>query len=187
MIEDTVVYSQQTSHHSPWTVRQRIKMLAWEYVWLILCSWTPKPLNFWRIFWLKVFGAKMVGKPFVHQRARIQIPWNLYMYNKSCLGDRANAYSLGKIVIKEYAVIAQEAYICTGTHAFELSSSNLITKTIIIEKRAFVGARVFILPGVTIGEGSVIGAGSLVTKDIPSWKICAGSPCKVLKDRTMVD
>lgn len=41
--------------------------------------------------------------------------------------------------------------------------------------------RVFVLPGVTIGDGSVIGANSLVTADIPSNSLAAGSPAKILK------
>jgi putative colanic acid biosynthesis acetyltransferase WcaF len=36
---------------------------------------------------------------------------------------------------------------------------------------------------VTIGEGAVIGARSLVTKSMPAWTVCAGSPCKPLKKR----
>ena len=37
------------------------------------------------------------------------------------------------------------------------------------------------MPGVTIGDNVVIGAGSVVTKDIPSNVIAAGTPCKILK------
>lgn len=42
------------------------------------------------------------------------------------------------------------------------------------------GTNVMILKGVTIGDNCFIGANSLVTKDIPSNSIAAGSPCKVL-------
>lgn len=46
-----------------------------------------------------------------------------------------------------------------------------------------VGAGSIILPGVTIGDGCSIGAGSLVTKDLPEWSICYGSPCKPRKSK----
>ncbi len=175
---DTLVHNQETITDSPWTVSQRIKMVMWEYVWMLLCSWTPKPANPWRIFWLKVFGANMYGQPFVHQRARIQIPWNLTMHHCACLGDRANAYTLGKIEIQEYSIIAQEAYLCTGTHAFNEPAKNLITTPIKIGSHVFVGARAFVMPGVTIGDNAIIGACSVVTRNVASNQSVKGNPAR---------
>ncbi|MFN8358268.1 MAG: putative colanic acid biosynthesis acetyltransferase [Spirosomataceae bacterium] len=180
-------YFQNSPYNSPWSIKKRIVLLLWEYTWLFLCSWTPKPANKWRLFWLKLFGANIHGTPFVHQRARIQIPWNLTLYDRACLGDRTNAYSLGKIEIHEHATVAQEAYLCTGTHAFDKPSMNLITKPIVVESYAFIGARTFVMCGVTIGEGAVIGACSLVTKDMPHWTVCAGNPCKPIKKRILTN
>jgi len=179
----STIYSQETPQDSPWTIRQRIKMLFWEYTWSLLCSWTPKPANNWRLFWLKIFGAKLHGKPFVHQRARIQIPWNLVMHHKACIGDRANIYSLGEIVIGANAVVAQEAYICTGTHAFDTKSMNLITKTIHIGDNVFVGSRAFVMPGVTLGDNAIVAAMSVVTKDVESWAVVGGNPARFIKKR----
>lgn len=175
------VHSQASAYDSPWTKRQRLKMLLWEYVWLLLCSWTPKPANRWRIFWLKIFGAKIYGLPFVHQRARIQIPWNLILHHRAALGDRANAYSLGLIDIHEYATVAQEAYLCTGTHAFDKPAQNLITAPIVIKSHVFVGARAFIMPGVVVGEHAIVGACSVVTKNVPAHSIVAGNPALIIQ------
>jgi putative colanic acid biosynthesis acetyltransferase WcaF len=180
---DKKIFPQKSPYESPWSISQRIKMQIWEYTWILLCSWTPKPANLWRLFILKIFGAKLYGRPFVHQRARIQIPWNLTMYHKSCIGDRANVYTLGKIEILEHAVIAQEAYICTGTHAFDKTAMNLITIPITIGKHAFVGARAFIMPGITVGDYAVIGANSLVSMDVEPWTVVGGNPAKFIKNR----
>jgi putative colanic acid biosynthesis acetyltransferase WcaF len=158
-------------------------MLIWEYCWVLLCSWTPKPANVWRVFILKLFGAKIYGKPFVHQRAKIQIPWNLTMHHKSCIGDRTNIYTLGKIEIFEYATIAQEVYVCTGTHAFDKEKMNLITIPIKIGAYAFIGARAFILPGITIGDYAVVAAMSVITKDVEPWTVVGGNPAKFIKKR----
>ena len=170
--------NQMTPYKSPWSLLQRMRMLLWEFTWTFLCQWTPKPLNFWRLFWLRTFGAKLEGTPFVHQRARIQIPWNLTMHDRACLGDRANAYSLGEIEIHEHATVAQEVYLCTGTHKFDDPTLPLLTAKITIETKAFIGARAFILPGVSIGARSIVGAGSLVTKDVPADSVVAGNPAK---------
>ncbi|MDQ6812788.1 MAG: putative colanic acid biosynthesis acetyltransferase [Bacteroidota bacterium] len=173
-----VVHTQKSAYHSPWNRSQQIKMVLWEYIWLFFCSWTPKPANAWRLFWLKIFGAKILGHPFVHQRARIQIPWNLTLHNRAALGDRANAYSLGSIEILEHATVAQEAYLCTGTHAFDQPEMNLITAPIVIGAHAFIGARAFILPGITIGNNSIVGACSVVTKNVEANTVVKGNPAR---------
>lgn len=178
-------YAQNSQFDSPWTLSQRIKMMVWEYVWLFFCIWTPKPANSWRLFWLKLFGCKIYGKPFVHQRARIQIPWNLILHNRACLGDRANAYTLGVVEILENATVGQEVYLCTGTHAFNKPSMNLITAKITIGQNVFIGARAFIMPGLTIGNNAIIGAGSLVTKNVEANSVMAGNPAKFIKFRTI--
>jgi putative colanic acid biosynthesis acetyltransferase WcaF len=184
MPQEQIVNPQQTSaYDSPWSGSHRVLRVLWEFCWFIFCAWTPKPLNEWRLFWLRVFDAKIDGKPFVHQRARIAVPWNLTLHDRACLGDRANAYSLAEIEIGARATVAQEAYLDTGSHDFDREGLPLVTAKITIGEDAFIGARAFVLPGVTIGARSVIGACSVVTHDVPENVIAAGNPCKVLRNR----
>jgi putative colanic acid biosynthesis acetyltransferase WcaF len=151
-------------------------MAMWVLVWQLLCAWTPKPLNLWRLFWLRVFGAKIFGTPFVHQRARIQVPWNLVMRNRACLGDGSCAYSLGEIEIMEDATVAQEVYLCTGTHQFDDPRRPLQTAKITVGRSAFIGARAFVMPGVSIGEDAIVAACSVVTRDVSNRTVVAGNP-----------
>jgi len=181
--EQIVNPKQRSAYDSPWSGSHRLLRALWEFCWFIFCGWTPKPLNAWRLFWLRVFDAKVDGAPFVHQRARIAVPWNLTLHDRACLGDRANAYSLGEIEIGARATIAQEAYLSTGSHDFEQSGMPLVAAKITIGEDAFVGARAFVLPGVTIGARSIIGACSVVTGDVPENVIAAGNPCRVLRPR----
>ena len=132
---------------------------------------------------LKIFGANISGMPFIHSTAKIQIPWNLTMQHRACLGEYTNAYSLGKIEILEGATVAQETYLCTGSHDFEDSSMQLITKPIKIHRNAFIGVRAMVLPGVTIGENVIIGAQAVVTKDIHSNEVFVGNPAKKIRNR----
>ncbi|MEO7166292.1 MAG: DapH/DapD/GlmU-related protein [Spartobacteria bacterium] len=174
---------QASQFDSPWPSSERVLRVLWEFCWCIFCVWTPKPANPWRLFWLGVFDAKIHGTPFVHQRARIAIPWNLTLHDRACLGDRANAYSLGEIEIGARAVVAQEAYLSTGSHDFSTPALPLVVAKITIGEDAFVGARAFVLPGVTIGARAIVGAGSVVTKDVPEGVIAGGNPCRVLRPR----
>jgi len=105
------------------------------------------------------------------------------MQHRACLGEYTNAYSLGKIEILEGATVAQETYLCTGSHDFEDSSMQLITKPIKIHRNAFIGVRAMVLPGVTIGENVIIGAQAVVTKDIHSNEVFVGNPAKKIRNR----
>jgi putative colanic acid biosynthesis acetyltransferase WcaF len=176
-------HRQATAYASPWNRSEQIRMLVWEWCWIVFCVWTPKPLNRWRLFWLRLFGARLEGRPFVHQRARIQIPWNLIMGDRACLGDRANAYSLGPIEIGARATVAQEVYLCAGTHDFNDPTLPLQTAPVRVGEDAFVGARALVLPGVSIGARAIVGAGSVVSRDVPANVVVAGNPCRVLRPR----
>lgn len=50
-----------------------------------------------------------------------------------------------------------------------------------IGDNVWAGANVVITSGVTIGERTVIGANSVVTTDLPSFAIAAGSPARVIR------
>jgi acetyltransferase-like isoleucine patch superfamily enzyme len=71
----------------------------------------------------------------------------------------------------------------TGLSVFGSKYRNTKNEDVIIGRHALIGAGSIILPGVTIGDGCSVGAGSVVTKDLPEWTICYGSPCKPHRDK----
>ncbi len=178
---------QRTPYDSPWTVKDRLKRLLWELCWALLCRPTPKPFNRWRLLVLKAFGARVEGLPFVHQRVRVEIPGNLILKDRACLGDRAVAYSLGVVEVGEGATVAQEAYLCAGSHDFEDSAMPLRTKPVKVEAGAFVGARAFVLPGVTVGRGAVVGACAVVTRNVEEGEVVAGNPARPISRKAKTE
>jgi galactoside O-acetyltransferase len=55
---------------------------------------------------------------------------------------------------------------------------------VVMKRHVIVGSGSTLLPGVLIGEGAAIGAMSLVIRDVSPWTICAGIPCRVIKERS---
>lgn len=178
MSKQPLVRRQAPGHTTPWPVHSRLAAMAWEIAWALFCRWTPKPLNFWRLLVLRAFGAKIIGTPFVHQRARISLPWHVELHDAACVGDRANLYALDQITLFPRALVAQEAYLCTGTHDVIDREWPLMTAPIVVGAQAFIGARAFVMPGVTIGTGAVVGAMSVVTSDVADGITVRGNPAR---------
>lgn len=74
------------------------------------------------------------------------------------------------------------ANVCVLTHDFV----HKVHKDTYIGKNCFIGMNSIIMPGVKISDNVIIGAGSVVTKDIPSYVICAGNPARIIKSNVSI-
>jgi len=169
-------FQQADKYATPWPLAIRLKGMLWRLVWWTLFRPTPKPLKTWRNRLLRTFGARIKGAPFVSSSARIRMPWNLTLEDRACIGEEVDVYNLGPITLKRGCVVAQQAYLCTGTHDLNDPASPLMVAPIQIGEQAFIGVRALILPGVMVGAGAVVGGGSVVARDVADWAIVVGNP-----------
>jgi putative colanic acid biosynthesis acetyltransferase WcaF len=179
------VHNQDTHTGPSFSLKNRIARLIWGVVAAIFFRFSPKPLHAWRAFLLRAFGAKIGRGVHVYPYVKIWAPWNLELGDECGVGNGAILYSQGKIVLGKRVVISQGAQLCTGTHDYNDPGFPLVTKSIVVGDQAWIATDAFVHPGVVIGEGCVIGARSVVTKDMPAWMVCAGHPCKPLKEREL--
>lgn len=99
------------------------------------------------------------------------------------------AYFSGRIHIGNHVLFGPDVFITSGDHCFtEIGKyihkqGRVVPREVEICDDVWIGAKTCILAGVTIGEGTVVGAGSVVTKDLPSYSVCVGNPCRKIKDR----
>jgi len=105
------------------------------------------------------------------------------MAEHSCLSDRVDCYSVDRIVLGAFAVVSQDAVLCTATHDYTSPDFPVITRPIEIGAHAWIAAGAFIGPGVTIGEGAIVGARAVVFKNVPAWTIVAGNPARQIGTR----
>ncbi|CRI68128.1 Acetyltransferase [Thiocapsa sp. KS1] len=176
-------FQQADKYSTPWPLAIRLKGMLWRLVWLILFRPTPKPLSNWRNYVLRAFGARIEGAPFVSSSARIRMPWNLTLEDRACIGEDVDVYNLGPITLKRGCVVAQQVYLCTGSHDLSDPAAPLMVAPIQIGEQAFVGVRALILPGVMVGAGAVVGGGSVVARDVEDWTIVAGNPATAIGRR----
>lgn len=106
-------------------------------------------------------------------------------YAKIIIGDNCGFSGVTIVCHDEIRIgknVTIGANVKIGDNDDHSAITHTLDKPVIIGDNVFIGMGCFILKGVKIGENAIIGAGSIVTRDMPANSICAGVPCKVLKD-----
>lgn len=170
---------------SPHSFTNKLGRLIWGIAWTLLFRPSPKPFHAWRRLLLRIFAAKVGTGAKVFPSCRIWAPWNLQIGDFACLSENVDCYCVDKIRIGAHATVSQYSFLCTATHDESDPHMRLLTAPISIGDQAWVCADVFVGPGVSIGQGTVVGARSSVFKNLPSWKICVGSPAKLVRERAL--
>lgn len=98
------------------------------------------------------------------------------------------------IILENYVTLAYGVKIFSQSDDYsgETLTNSLIPKkfkdetfsSVIVRTLSILGANSVVMPGVEIGEGVAIGASSLVTTSLPAWGIYAGSPVRLLRQRS---
>lgn len=107
----------------------------------------------------------------------INVGKNVFINSCCCFQDQ------GGICIGDNTLIGHNVILATLNHDFLPSKRSILhSSPIVIGKNVWIGSRATILSGVTIGDGSIVAAGSVVTKNVPSNKVVAGVPARIIKD-----
>ncbi len=91
---------------------------------------------------------------------------------------------VAKVRIGDNCLFAPNVALYTAGHPLHPDYRNTFYEygaEINIGNNVWLGGNVVVCPGVTIGDNVVVGAGSVVTKDIPSWSLAVGNPCRVIR------
>ena len=161
-------------------------------------------------WWIRIFSFLYLkrGKgSVIYRSVRLDLPpFNLFSLGKysvvedfSCLNN-----AVGDLIIGDYTRIglgntiigpatighhvnlAQNVTVTGLNHNYQdadkrIDEQGVSTRPVTIEDDVWIGANAVILPGVTLGKLSVVAAGSVVSRSVPSYSVCAGSPAKVIK------
>lgn len=164
----------------------RAARALWAVVYRLLFRPSPRPLHAWRVLLLRCFGARIGRNCHVYPRARIWAPWNLQCGDVVAIADDAEIYNAWPVTLDSYAIISQQAWLCTATHDVDDAAFPMIGAAIHIRSRAWVCGRAVVMPGVTLQEGVVLGAGAVATRELAAWSVYGGIPARRLRERKQV-
>ncbi len=110
--------------------------------------------------------------------SNISIGENFYA-NYNCI-----VIDCARVTIGDDVLFGPNVNLYTAGHPVhpELRTTGLeYAMPVTIGNNVWLGGGVIINPGVSIGDNVVIGAGSVVTGDVPSNVVAAGSPCRMMR------
>ncbi|WP_114751762.1 WcaF family extracellular polysaccharide biosynthesis acetyltransferase [Pleomorphovibrio marinus] len=136
-----------------------------------------------KVFFLKLFGAKVGSGVVIKPRVSFLFPWKLEIGNDVWIGEEVLILNFEKILIGNNVCISQRAFLCGGNHDYRFPSMPYRNAPLILQDGCWLGAGCFIGPGVTIGIDTVITAGSVVNKSVESNGIYKGNPLIFIKKR----
>ncbi len=143
------------------------------------------PISSFKLFLLRLYGAKIgkgvVIKPYVN----IKYPWRLSVGNNVWIGERVWIDNLGIVTLQDNSCVSQGAMLLCGNHHYKKQAFDLIVGNITIEEGAWVGAKCVVCPGVRIGSHSVLTVNSVATAHLQPWGIYQGNPAQRIKERVI--
>jgi len=109
--------------------------------------------------------------------------------DETWIGQQCFFHAAGGLQIGRSVGIGPGVKVLTSQHGESPRSQAIFDaplelRPVRIEDGADIGVGAIIMPGVTVGRGAQVGAGAVVTRDVPAYAIVAGSPARVLRERT---
>jgi putative colanic acid biosynthesis acetyltransferase WcaF len=163
----------------------RFKVLTWYFVnYFIFFSVFPYPSRF-KIFLLRLFGAKVGHGVIIKPHARIKNPWRLNIGNYCWVGEDVWIDNIENVSIGNNVCLSQGAVLLTGNHDYSKSNFPPKYDKIVIEDGVWICARAVVCPGVVCKSHSVLSVNSVATKDLDEMRIYMGNPAVFIRNRVI--
>lgn len=160
-----------------------LKQTLWFSIHTIFIKSSFCPFKGIKIFWLKLFGAKIGKGLIIKPSVNIKFPWKLTIGDHVWLGEHCWIDNLDRVTIGNNVCISQGAMLLTGNHDYTVPSFDYRNASIILEDGVWIGAKAVVCPGVTCKTHSILMVGSVATKDLEAYTIYQGNPAKEIRKR----
>ncbi len=166
----------------PQSFGKRVAGFWWSFVRHTLFRWSPPPLNGWRRWLLRRFGATVHPSVCIAPSVRVDYPWNLAVDREVVIAHNVIINCMGRVDIGAGTRISQYAHLCAGTHDYLRRDMKIVSRPITIGKGVWIAVDAFVGPEVTIGDRSLLAARSSAFSDLPSGYVCIGEPAKPYRE-----
>ena len=159
------------------------KIFLWYFVNTLFFINHLNPFIGIKVFWLRLFGAKIGKKCYIKPGVNIKYPWKLEVGNYVLIGENVWIDNLDRVILQDHSTLSQGATILTGSHNYKKQSFDLMIKPVVIEAGAWICAKAIVCPGVTCKSHSVLTTGSVANADLEPYTIYSGHPAQPVRER----
>ena len=163
--------------------RSSIICIFWFFINAMFFICPLNPFSGFKIFLLRLFGAKIGKGVIIKPSVNIKYPWKLVIGDYSWIGECVWIDNLNDVIIGSNCCISQGAMLLCGNHNYKKSSFDLITKSIILEDGVWIGALSVVCPGVICKSHSVLYVKSVATATLNENTIYQGNPAIAIRNR----
>jgi putative colanic acid biosynthesis acetyltransferase WcaF len=165
--------------------RSALSEAAWMVAQILLLA-SPLPGSRFRVWLLRLFGARIGQHVTIKPGVRVKFPWRLQVGDHVWIGEEAWIDNLAEVTLGDHCCLSQGVYLCTGNHDWSQPTFDLVVRPIRIQSQSWLAARSVVGPGVTVQEGAVLGLGSVAIHDLQAWQVHFGSPALPVGPRVVV-
>ena len=160
-----------------------LKQVLWYFTNVLILKNSFLPGTGIRIFFLRIFGARVGKGVVIKPSVNIKYPWKLVIGDYSWIGEKVWIDNLAEVSIGNSVCISQGALLLTGNHNYKKIAFDLITAPITLEDGVWIGASAIVCPGVTCGSHAVLSVASIATKNLEPYCIYKGNPAIKIAER----
>lgn len=157
--------------------------LFWYYTNVLFFLNPLFPFSSFKIFLLRLYGAKVGKGVILKPSVNIKYPWRLKIGNYVWIGENVWIDNLADIEIGDNVCLSQGAMLLCGNHNYKKSTFDLMIGEIVIEDGTWIGAKTVVTGGITCGSHSILTVGSVASKPLESYGIYKGDPAVLIKQR----
>ena len=160
-----------------------IKRACWYFVNTVFFRTSFFPFSGFKVFLLKLFGAKAGHNIRIKPAVNIKYPWFLKIGNNVWIGEAVWIDNLGMVSIGDNVCLSQGSMVLSGNHDYSKPGFDLIIKEIVLEEGVWIGAKATVCNGVVCKSHSVLSVGSVAVHNLEAYGIYQGNPAVKVKDR----
>jgi putative colanic acid biosynthesis acetyltransferase WcaF len=176
-------------YNNDWYKREigasRVTQFCWYFINVLVFINPLNPVSSLKIFFLRLFGARIGKGVRLKPAINIKYPWKLTVGDYAWIGERVWIDNLAPVEIGNHVCISQGAVLLTGNHDYTRTGFDLIVKGIRLEDGVWIGAGAMVCPGVTCESHAVLAAGSVATQHLSAYRIYQGNPAVAVKERAI--
>jgi putative colanic acid biosynthesis acetyltransferase WcaF len=163
----------------------KFKQVMWYAINVVFFINPLNPFCGIKIFFLKLFGARLGSGVVIKPGVNIKYPWKLVIGSHSWIGENVWIDNLAQVSIGDHVCLSQGCMLLTGNHNYTKKTFDLMVMPIALHDGVWIGARSIVCPGVTVLSHAVLAVASVATSDLEEFSIYQGNPATKIKERSI--